>query len=83
MAGVPKEVADAVALIISRATDQYVPSSECKAVVALIAVATARHDISIFQREDALRNLRKLASDQHIENNLLGDQEEADPNKRS
>ena len=80
---VPKIVADAVALMLSRATDQYVPSSECRAVVALVALAAAHCDISIFRREVVLRNLRALASRRCIENTLLVDREAAGPDRKT
>lgn len=57
---VPDRIAEAIAIQISRFTHCHVPVSECKAVVALIALAVARDCVPIFEPSCALRNLRKL-----------------------
>lgn len=57
---VPHRVANAVAALVGDITGHYAPSSECKAVVALIALANAKYDLAIFRRDVALHNLEIL-----------------------
>lgn len=57
---VPLRIAEAVAVLIGRFMGHHAPPSECKAVVALIALAAAKYELPLFQPAVALLNLRKL-----------------------
>lgn len=65
---VPDRLAQAVAVLVSRFMGEHAPPSECKAVVALIALANAKYGLALFRRDVGLRNLERLEQSRCNEN---------------